>query len=235
MTTATTFSTLGATTRRRLARLATPEGWRSARALAGFPKAADVLDAASAPNPPAQRRPVLSALLCLAATDRLAAEVFLAAVVPALRSVAAELLRWAPGGRDEADALVALGAWEAICTLGGTANAWPDRAVVCRARETARARLRAEVLRRSREVPTDEMARHAVAAPEHGLGTLLAADLLARAVATGRLDRTAAALVWAARVEGRTTAELAGLSSRSPGAVAMERLRAERALRAAVA
>ena len=230
----TIFAALAVTTRQRLARLDLPANWRPVRALAGFAKAVDVLDAASAPNLPA-RRPVLSALLCLAPTDALAAEVFLAAVVPALRAVAAELSRWEHVERDEVDSLLVLGAWEALTALGGTASVWPDRAVVWRARDAARTRLLAEGRRSSRETLRDELAVQAASAPEQELGTLLAADILHSAVAKGCLSPSSAGLLWATRVEGTSTAELARLGSRSPRSVSMECLRAERVLRAEVA
>jgi len=231
----TIFAALAVTTRQRLARLDLPANWRPVRALAGFAKAVDVLDAASAPNLPAARRPVLSALLCLAPTDALAAEVFLAAVVPALRAVAAELSRWEHVERDEVDSLLVLGAWEALTALGGTASVWPDRAVVWRARDAARTRLLAEGRRSSRETLRDELAVQAASAPEQELGTLLAADILHSAVAKGCLSPSSAGLLWATRVEGTSTAELARLGSRSPRSVSMECLRAERVLRAEVA
>jgi hypothetical protein len=203
--------------------------------LAGFAKAVDVLDAASAPNLPAARRPVLSALLCLVPADALAAEVFLAAILPALRAVAAELSRWDHVEHDEVDSLLVLGAWEALNAIGGTACVWPDRAVVLRARDAARTRLLAEGRRSLRETLRDELAGQAASAPEQELGTLLAADILHSAVAKGCLSPSSAGLLWATRVEGASTAELARLGSRSPRSVSMECLRAERALRAEVA
>jgi hypothetical protein len=233
--TTTLFTALTATTRRRLSRLRLSANWSSVEELAGFPNALAVLDAASLPNPSSTRRPVLAALLALAPGDRLAADVLLAALVPALRSVAAELSRWAPAARSEVDALVAYGAWEALCALGGTYHPWPDRAVVGRARDIARARLRAEARHLARETASDEMAERAPSAPADELATVFAADMVRRAVAAGCLSGSSARLVWALRVEGRNTTELAELGSRSPAAVSMERLRAERALRAAVA
>ncbi len=217
-------------TRERLARLDLPANWRPVRALAGFAKAVDVLDAASAPILPAARRPVLSALLCLAPADALAAEVFLAAVVPALRAVAAELSRWDHVECDEVDSLLVLGACEALNALGGTANMWPDRAVISRARDAARPRLLAEGRRSSRETLRDELAGEAAGEPEQELGALLAADILRSAVAKGSLSLSSAGLLWATHVEGASTAELARLGSRSPRSVAMKCLRAGRAL-----
>jgi hypothetical protein len=58
---------------------------------------------------------------------------------------------------------------------------------------------------------------------------------LERAVAAGRLGPVPARLVWAARVEGRTPAELAALAGTGAEAASMARLRAERALRREVA
>jgi DNA-directed RNA polymerase specialized sigma24 family protein len=184
---------------------------------------------------PVARRAVLSALLLRAPGDRLAAEVFMAALVPALRAVAADLARWALVELTEIDALVAMGAWEAICSLGGTPRAWPDRAVVCRARDFARDRLRAEARRRARETVSYELAESASTSPGAELDELFAADVLAGAVARGSINLRSARLVWALRIRGLSCAEVAELFSCSPEAVSMERLRAERALRAAVA
>ncbi len=113
------FATLGAATARRLERLSMPPGWGQVEALAPFSTPAAVLTAIGAQVPPASRRPVLRSLLALEPADRLAAEAFLAGLVPALRAVSAELARAWPAERDEVDALLALGAWEAICALGG--------------------------------------------------------------------------------------------------------------------
>lgn len=66
---------------------------------------------------------------------------------------------------------------------------------------------------------------------DDGLGTVLARVVLERAVASGRVAPLTARLVWAARVEGRTSAELARLAGAGPEAASMARLRAERALR----
>jgi hypothetical protein len=220
-------------TRHRLRRLALPPEWRSVPVLADFASVLDILDTASASEFPVPRREILSALLLRALGDRLAGEVFLAAVVPALRAVAAELARWAPVEASEIDALVASGAWEAICSLGGTSRAWPDRAVVCRARDFARGRLAAEGRRRSRETVSCEVAEIARTSACPDLAQLFAADMLATAVARGSIKLRAARLIWALRVQGLSCAEVAALLSCSPGAVSMERLRAERALRAA--
>jgi conjugative relaxase-like TrwC/TraI family protein len=148
----TLFSSLSRSAERHLARLPTPAAWRATPALAPFKTVDGVFQATRTARPPAERRPVLTALLSLAPADTLASEVFLAALVPALRSVAVQLCHWSPAEADEVDALVAAGAWEAVSALGGTARAWPDRAVVCRARDFARARLVAESRRRNREV-----------------------------------------------------------------------------------
>jgi len=134
-----------------------------------------------------------------------------------LRAVAAELSRWEHVERDEVDSLLVLGAWEALTVLGGTAKMWPDRAVVSRARDAARTRLLAEGRRSSRETLRDELAGQVASGPEQELGTLLAADILRSAVAKGSLGLSSAGLLWATRVEGASTAELARLGSRSPG------------------
>jgi hypothetical protein len=67
------------------------------------------------------------------------------------------------------------------------------------------------------------------------MGVVVAADILHRAVAAGQLTASSAALVWAVRVEDRTSAELAAERGKSAESVSMERLRAERALRELVA
>lgn len=226
----TLFASLARSAERHLARLPTPPAWRATSALAPFATVAGVFEATSTARPPAERRPILTALLRLAPADHLAAEVFLVALVPALRSVAAELSRWSPAVADEVDALVAAGAWEAVVALGGTVQPWPDRAVVCRARDFARARLVAGPRRHSHEARCPVVADLAVQ-EDHGLGTVLARDVLERAVAQGRVRPLSARLVWAARVEGRTPAELARLAGTSAEAASMARLRAERALR----
>jgi hypothetical protein len=228
------FATLGAATARRLERLPMPPGWGQVEALAPFSNPAAVLAAISAPVPPASRRPVLRSLLALAPADRLAAEVFLAGLVPALRAVSAELARSWPAERDEVDALLALGAWEAICALGGRELAWPDRTVVGQARDRARSALRASARYRAREGALAERPQALTGAGD-GTGAVVAADLVRRAVATGSVTASAARLVWAARVHGMSSAELAAERSRSAESVSMERLRAERALRALVA
>ena len=141
MTQATSiFATFSSTIRSKLAFLKLPPAWSCVGALAGFHSPTEILETASAPVPPAARRPVLSALLVLAPRDCLAAEVLMAALSPGFRSVAAEFTRWAPVEASEVDALVASAGWEALCALGGTPSNWPDRVVICRAREIARAR-----------------------------------------------------------------------------------------------
>jgi hypothetical protein len=226
--------TLSPNVRSKLAFLKLPPAWSCVGALAGFRSPAEALETASAPVPPAARRPVLSALLVLAPRDRLAAEVLLTALSPGFRSVAAELTRWALVEASEVDALVASAAWEALCALGGTPSNWPDRVVICRAREIARARLRAEARRRKREdVRCDVPDRPSTS--EHDLARVYARDLVRWAIATGRIRQSAAELVWAARVEGWSESELAELTGESAEAVSMRRLRAERALRRAVA
>jgi hypothetical protein len=229
------FPTLAEATARRLSRLPLPLGWHHDEALARFTGAAEVLAAASAPQPVASRRLVQRALLRLAATDSLAAEALLGALTPALRAVSAALSRRTPVGSAEVDALVAGGAWEAICSFAGTNQAWPDRAVVHRARDLARSALRPEATRRRREVYGGELSELADDRCAHVLATVVACDLLARAVERGQLSRGTARLLWQARVDGRSTAELAATMGRSPEAVSMERLRAERSLRQAVA
>jgi len=67
------LATLFPTVRSKLAFLKLPPAWSYAPALAGFRSPAEVLETASAPVPPAARRPVLSALLVLAPKDRLVA------------------------------------------------------------------------------------------------------------------------------------------------------------------
>jgi len=228
----TLLAHFAASTHHRLRRLPLPLEWRSVPALAGFDKVVAVLDAASAVEFPVPRRAVLSALLLRAPSDHLAAEVFMASVVPALRAVAAELARWALMETSEIDALVAMGAWEAISSLGGTAPSWPDRAVVCRARDFARDRLRAEGRRRARETVSHELGEGLCTSTGPELAEFFAADMLVAAVARGTIDLRAARLVWALRVQGRGCAELGVLFSCSPEAMSMERLRAERALRA---
>lgn len=226
------FASLSRSASSRYAKSAAPPAWWALPALRPFGTVAAVLAAASAPATPASRRPVLSALLSLAPTDKVAAEVLLAALVPALRSVAAELSRWAPVDTDEVDALVAAGAWEAVVSLGGRRHPWADRAIVCRARDYARGRLRAESRRRGREVLAAVDRR---SESDTGIAEIFAWDLLERAVARGRLRPGAARLVWAARVEGRAPAELAALAGTSVEAASMARLRSERVLRKAVA
>ncbi len=235
MTTETTLLPhFAVSTRHRIRRLALPLEWRSEPALSGFAGVAHVLDAASALELPAPRRAVLSALLQRAPGDSLAAEMLMAAVVPALRAVAAELACWTLMETSEIDALVATGAWEAICSLGGTSHAWPDRAIICRARDFARGRLRAEGRRRARETVSHELAKGARTSPGPELSQLFAADMLAAAVARGTINLRGARLVWALRVQGLGCAEVAVLFSCSREAMSMERLRAERALRAEV-
>jgi len=235
MTQATSiFATLSLTVRSRLAFQKLPPAWSCIGALAGFRSPAEVLETASAPGSPAARRPVLSALLVLAPRDRLAAELLMASLSPGFRSVAAELTRWALVERSEVDALMAAAAWEALCALGGTPSTWPDRVVIRRAREIARARVRAEARRRKREdLRCDVPDRPSTS--EHNLAGVYARDLVRCAVATGRIRQSAAELVWAARVEGWSESDLAELTGESAEAVSMRRLRAERALRRAVA
>ena len=214
-------------------RLAVPAPWRSQPELAGFHRVHQVLQAASAPTPAAERRPVLGALLVLAGTDPLATEVLLAALVPVLRAVALELSRWGGGEPADVDAAVALGACRAVRALGGARQSWPDRAVVNRARDYARTSLRAEARRRQREPLYAEVPERANRAD--ATGSVEARDVLRRAVASGRVPGRGAALVWELRVVGRSVAELSAKTGRSAEAVSMERLRAERALRAEVA
>ena len=228
------FSSLARSTERCLSRLPAPPAWRHVPALAPFGTVADVLAATSTARAPDERRPALAALLLLAPADRLAAEVFCCSLVPAFRSVSAELCRWATAEADEVDALVAAGAWEAVCALGGSAQPWPDRAVVARARDFARCRLRAESRRRSHGARGLEGLDPA-SVEDDGAATVDAADVLERAVARGTLRPVPARLVWASRVEGRTPAELARLAGTSAEAASMARLRAERALRREVA
>jgi DNA-directed RNA polymerase specialized sigma24 family protein len=107
--------------------------------------------------------------------------------------------------------------------------------VVCRARDFARDRLRAEARRRARETVSYELADPASTSPGAELDELFAADVLAGAVARGSINLRSARLVWALRIRGLSCVEVAELFSCSPAAVSMERLRAERALRAEVA
>jgi hypothetical protein len=229
------FDHLSRSTGHRLERAAMPDAWRQDGALGRFPTPAAVLAAASAPEPLARRRAVLRALLHLAKADRLAAEALLAAVAPALRAVAAELCRRSPLERGDVDALVGAGAWEAICAFGGTDQVWADRVVVHRARDMARSALRSELRRARREVARAELAQQRANSHDHELGALVAVDILTRAVARGYVTAGSARLVWLSRVEGTPTTELAALDGRSAEAVSMVRLRAERALRRAVA
>jgi DNA-directed RNA polymerase specialized sigma24 family protein len=235
MTQATSiFAILSSTVRSKVAFLKLPPAWSCVGALAGFHSPAEVLETASAPIPAAARRPVLSALLMLAPRDCLATEVLMAALSPGLRSVAAELTRWAPVEASEVDTLMAAAAWEALCALGGMSSTWPDRVVICRAREIARARLRAEARRRKREdLRCDVPDRPSMS--EQDLAGVYVRDLVRCAVATGRIRQSAAELVWAARVEGWSESDIAELTGESAEAVSMRRLRAERALRRAVA
>ena len=214
-------------------RLPVPASWQSQPELAGFRRVHQVLQAASSPTPAAERRPVVGALLVLAGTDPLATEVLLAALVPALRAVALELSHW--GGPDpaEVDAAVALGACRAVHALGGARRLWPDRAVANRARDYARASLAAEARRRRREPVHAEVPEQLDRADT--MNSVEARDLVRRAVASGRVPLRGAAIVWELRVAGRTVAELSAQTGRSAEAVSMERLRAERALRAEVA
>jgi hypothetical protein len=227
------FPALSTRSRQRLARLQMTESWQVHEVLGCFRSPLEVLAAASPPVEPASRRPVLRILLLLAPADALAADVLLAALVPALRAVSGELSRWAPLDGREVEASVALGAWEALCALGGSERAWPDRAVICMARDRARASLHREVRHRRRETVTVEMADVSVGGDDTSV--LVAADVVRRAVATGRITPSSARLVWELQVQGRTVSELAVQTGRSPEAMSMARLRAERALRAAVA
>ena len=226
------FCLLARSAELRSAKLPLPSRWRALAALRPYPTVGTVLAAASTPAPLASRRAVLSALLSLAPPDPLATEALLVALVPGLRSVAAELCRWAPVEGGEVDALVATGACEAVGVLGGRSHPWADRAVVSRARDYARSRLLAESRWRRRSArPPDDFPYD----DDSRLAELFAWDVLERAVARGGLHLSAARLVWAARVEGRAARELASLSGGSPEAASMARLRAERALRGAVA
>ena len=98
----------------------------------------------------------------------------------------------------------------------------------------ARARLGAESRRRGRETARPGGPDLATG-EDDGTATVVARDVLERAVAAGRLGPLPARLVWAARVEGRTPAELAALAGTGAEAASMARLRAERALRREVA
>ena len=226
----TLFASLARSVERRASRLPTPAGWHRDPVLGPFATIADVLEATGTARRAAERRPVLAALLRLADGDHLASEVLLAALVPALRSVAAELSRWPGVEADEVDALVAAGAWEALCALRGSLQPWPDRIVVGRARDFARARLRAQSCRGASELSCPNGLQLA-GQDDDGFGTVLARAALEHAVARGRLGLLPARLVWAARVEGRTPPELARLAGTGPEAASMARLRAERALR----
>ena len=169
----TLFASLARSVERRASRLPTPAGWHRDPVLGPFATIADVLEATGTARRAAERRPVLAALLRLADGDHLASEVLLAALVPALRSVAAELSRWPGVEADEVDALVAAGAWEALCALRGSLQPWPDRIVVGRARDFARARLRAQSCRGARELRCPNGLELA-GQDDDGFGTVLA-------------------------------------------------------------
>lgn len=227
------FPSLARAVATRSQRLALPISWRSHPELARFRLVSDVLEAASPPLPPAARRPVLASLLDLAEHDAFATEVFLAALVPALRAVSSELARTSRAPAEEVDAAMAAGACLAVKALAGRACSWPDRAVVGRARDYARTEL-ARLVRQRRREPL-------FAQPSERAGVLedscpsMAQDIVLRAVASGRLARRSAAIVWELRVNGRGVGDLAAETGRSAEAISMERLRGERALRAEVA
>lgn len=211
-----------------------PQQWLGLPALEGFAQIGQVLSVCSNQVPAQARRPVLAALLVLAPSDRTAAALVMAALTPGLRAVAGELSRWGVVPVDEVDAIVVLSAWEAVCSLGGRDHAWPDRAVLGRARDGARSQLRALARRHRRERVVAHLPEPACD-PPGAMGALGAVDLLRRAAQAGVISTHAAGLIWATRVEGRDCAELAAASGRAPEAVCMERLRAERAMRAMVA
>ena len=230
----TIFPTMSAAASGRSRRHPAPKTWQSRDALSGFASPAAVLEAVFSSASPGERRPVLRALLALAPADAVARENLLTALVPALRAVAGELARWVPvADREEVDALVALGAWEAICALGGTEQLWPDRSLVGRARDDARVALYRQRRSRAHETASAYMAE--TVPTDDGTDAVVVADLVRGAMGRARLSRSATELIWQLRVEGRSPAQLADKTGRSTRAIAMERLRAERALRAAVA
>ena len=203
--------------------------WATAEpALAGIVTAPDTL-AESAPG----RNPgALAALVRLADGDRLAADAVFVAVLPGLRAVATGISRRWGVPRGEADQDVAAAGWARIVTCAGADLAWPAQVIVGGARDTVRDRLRRAACTARRTVPISEVPD--LVAPEDGDGeaSVDAADLLARAAASGVIDPRAAGLVWATRVRGVPIGDLVG-DRREAKTLVMRRLRAESALRAA--
>jgi hypothetical protein len=168
----------------------------------------------------------LAALVRLAATDRMAAQTLLAAVVPGLAAAANQLARAWASDPDEIDQAVIAAAWEKVASLSGLHLDWPAAAIVVGARGRVRASLVTEARRRQwgPRLPTSAPA----GGPED---EVLGARFLAEAAGRGVVSGEAAHLVWATRVLGYRLGELAR-PGRTESTLRVTRWRAERALRA---
>ena len=173
-----------------------------------------------------ERRRVLTCLIVHAAGDRLAAETAYAMLLGDLRGVAGQLTRTWRARPDEVDQAVAAAGWETIGRVAGRFLDWPDRVVVGGARTLVRDALRREARMAARVQP--------VAAVDPTSDTYpcfdTAADLIRDAVRRGVVSAGSARLVWATRVVGIPTADLADRSGDRANKLVMRRLRAERAL-----
>jgi hypothetical protein len=202
--------------------------------LVGFASPADVVARCQQRGDARAANILLGALLRLA-EDELAARAVLQALLPSL-AARAWRRRWdgrtgGTGGWDDVEELdvdmVAL-AIERIAELAGTSPQWPSQAIV----EVTYARLRwaAQVARR-RRLPTVALDdTHDVAAPDDAAADDEFARVLLDAVAAGGLRQRDAALIYATRVLGLSTAEVAERQRRDVRAVRAQRARAERTL-----
>ena len=227
------FHRLGADLERQLgtagARAAARSWARRRPALAGLDSPREALARCRDREAPELGRAVLSALLLEATGDEIACQAVFAAVLPGLAGAAADLARRWRLPRAELQQAMAAAGWKRVRALAGQAPSWPARAIVGGARDAVRDELRADAKRHQRLAAAPP--REPVAAAPGGLFEI--ADLLHGAVRRGTVASRSARLVFATRVLGVTTTEVARAENRDPKAVVMERLRAERALRAA--
>ncbi|MDA8045701.1 MAG: hypothetical protein M0Z30_10770 [Actinomycetota bacterium] len=240
--TADLFTRLSADLARRLSSprtAASAAAWAAEEpALAGITRAVDAVTRCADRNDAVASRAALTALLRLAGAEPLAADAALAAVVPALRSVAGRLCRVWRQEPAEIDQAVAAAGWERIVVLAGSSVEWPDRVIAGAARDAVRAQLRAASRRPTDPFPDDDGGGGGrgggvpIPAADSGHWGAEARDLFRCAVADGVVSPASAGVVWEVRAFGTPAVVVAARTGRQPAAIRKQCRRAERALRA---
>ncbi|MHB8465608.1 MAG: hypothetical protein ACYDH6_23530 [Acidimicrobiales bacterium] len=167
----------------------------------------------------------LAALLRCAGTDRVAAELVLAALAPGLNRLTGRLCGWADD-REEVAARVAAAAWSAVSAMAGEPPAWPSTAILDRVRDAVRSELRADRRRTGRFVGMADCPEQPVLRGEPD-----ETDVLGDAVRAGQIDHGDAWLIRVTRVDGLSLADVARATGARHDGLRRRRSRAERLLR----